>query len=136
VTAINFVEPELHWMSFIVTPPFPDYVSGTARSAVPRDCARAFLWHRRLPFTIGSDFLPEYTAAFTCLDAAEEAAVSVSMVAFTFDRQTRMDCKRAQHRRMGCYSLPHPKEIAREGTVKDLQAPDTLLSWAKSKDSK
>src|SRR6476659_1573111 len=28
VTAIAFVEPELHWMSFIVTPPFPDYVSG------------------------------------------------------------------------------------------------------------
>src|SRR6266516_529353 len=28
VTAIAFVEPELHWMSFIITPPFPDYVSG------------------------------------------------------------------------------------------------------------
>src|SRR5947199_9950529 len=28
VTAINYVEPELNWMSFIVTPPFADYVTG------------------------------------------------------------------------------------------------------------
>src|SRR5436309_10178612 len=28
VTAIAFAEPELNWMSFIVTPPFPDYISG------------------------------------------------------------------------------------------------------------
>ena len=28
VTAIAFAEPQLNWMSFIVTPPFPDYVSG------------------------------------------------------------------------------------------------------------
>src|SRR5213596_1042940 len=28
VTAIAYAEPELNWMSFIITPPFPDYVSG------------------------------------------------------------------------------------------------------------
>ena len=28
VTAIAFAEPQLNWMSFIVTPPFPDYTSG------------------------------------------------------------------------------------------------------------
>src|SRR5438874_4106679 len=28
MTAIAFAEPELNWTSFIVTPPFPDYVSG------------------------------------------------------------------------------------------------------------
>ena len=38
---------------------------------------------------------------------------------------------------MGCYSLPaaHGQSLAKV-TVEDLQAPDTLLSWAKSKDSK
>jgi hypothetical protein len=38
---------------------------------------------------------------------------------------------------MGCYSLPatQRKSLAKI-TVEDLQAPYTLLSWAKSKDSK
>ena len=78
VTAINFVEPELHWMSFIVTPPFPDYVSGHSTfSGAAATVLALFYGTEDLPFTIGSDFLPGVYRSFsTCLDAAEEAAVS------------------------------------------------------------
>jgi hypothetical protein len=78
VTAIAFVEPELNWMSFIVTPPFPDYVSGHSTfSAAAATVLALFYDTENLPFTIGSDFLPGVYRSFsTCLDAAEEAAVS------------------------------------------------------------
>ena len=78
VTAIAFVEPELHWMSFIVTPPFPDYVSGHSTfSATAATVLALFYGTEDLPFTIGSDFLPGVYRSFsTCFDAAEEAAVS------------------------------------------------------------
>ncbi len=38
VTAIAFVEPELNWMSFIVTPPFPDYVKICPLQPAPIFC--------------------------------------------------------------------------------------------------
>src|SRR6266516_5475431 len=78
VTAINFAEPELNWMSFIVTPPFPDYVSGHSTfSAAAATVLPLFFGTEDLPFTTGSDFLPGVYRSFsTCLDAAEEAAVS------------------------------------------------------------
>src|SRR5947208_16931400 len=78
VTAINFVEPELNWMSFIVTPPFPDYVSGHSTfSGAAATVLALFYGTEDLPFTIGSDFLPGVYRSFsTCLDAAEEATVS------------------------------------------------------------
>jgi hypothetical protein len=78
VTAINFAEPELNWMSFIVTPPFPDYVSGHSTfSGAAATVLPFFYGTEDLPFTTGSDFLPGVTRSFsTCLDAAEEAAVS------------------------------------------------------------
>jgi PAP2 superfamily len=78
VTAINFSEPELNWMSFIVTPPFPDYVSGHSTfSGAAATVVALFYSTEDLPFTIGSDFLPGVYRSFsTCLDAAEEAAVS------------------------------------------------------------
>jgi len=78
VTAIAFVEPELHWMSFIITPPFPDYVSGHSTfSAAAATVLPLFYGTEDLPFTTGSDFLPGVYRSFsTCLDAAEEAAVS------------------------------------------------------------
>jgi PAP2 superfamily len=78
VTAINFAEPELNWMSFIVTPPFPDYVSGHSTfSAAAATVLALFYGTDDLPFTTGSDFLPNVYRSFpTCLDAAEEAAVS------------------------------------------------------------
>jgi PAP2 superfamily len=78
VTAIAFVEPQLNWTSFLVTPPFPDYVSGhsTFSGAAATVLAR-FYGTDDLPFTTGSDFLPGVYRSFpTCLDAAEEAAVS------------------------------------------------------------
>jgi len=78
VTAIAFAEPELHWMSFIVTPPFPDYVSGHSTfSAAAATVLPLFYGTEDLPFTIGSDFLPGvYRSFLTCIDAAEEAAAS------------------------------------------------------------
>jgi len=78
VTAIAFAEPELNWMSFIVTPPFPDYVSGhSAFSGAAATVLALFYGTDDLPFTTGSDFLPGVYRTFpTCLDAAEEAAVS------------------------------------------------------------
>jgi hypothetical protein len=78
VTAIAFAEPELNWMSFIVTPPFPDYVSGHSTfSAAAATVLPLFYGTEDLPFTTGSDFLPGVYRSFpTCLDAAEEAALS------------------------------------------------------------
>ena len=78
VTAIAFVEPLLNWASFIVTPPFPDYVSGHSTfSGAAATVLPLFYGTEDLPFTTGSDFLPGVTRSFsTCLDAAEEAALS------------------------------------------------------------
>ena len=78
VTAIAFAEPTLMWASFIVTPPFPDYVSGHSTfSGAAATVLPFFYGTEDLPFTTGSDFLPGVTRSFsTCLDAAEEAAVS------------------------------------------------------------
>src|SRR5213082_632625 len=78
VTAIAFAEPQLNWMSFIVTAPFPDYVSGHSTfSGAAATVLALFYGTEDLPFTIGSDFLPGVYRSFaTCLDAAQEAAVS------------------------------------------------------------
>ena len=78
VTAIAFAEPQLNWMSFIVTPPFPDYVSGHSTiSAAAATVLPLFYDTEDLPFTTGSDFLPGVYRSFsTCFDAAEEAALS------------------------------------------------------------
>jgi membrane-associated phospholipid phosphatase len=78
VTAIAFVEPELNWLSLIVTPPFPDYTSGHSTfSAAAATVLPLFYGTEDLPFTTGSDFLPGVYRSFaTCLDAAAEAAVS------------------------------------------------------------
>ena len=65
-------------MSFIVTPPFPDYVSGHSTfSGTTATVLALFYGTDDLPFTTGSDFLPGVHRSFsTCLDAAEEATVS------------------------------------------------------------
>jgi hypothetical protein len=78
VTAIAFAEPQLNWMSFIVTPPFPDYTSGHSTfSAAAATVLPLFFGTEDLPFTTGSDFLPNVYRSFsTCMDAAEEAAAS------------------------------------------------------------
>jgi hypothetical protein len=78
VTAIAFAEPQLMWMSFIVTPPFPDYTSGHSTfSAAAATVLALFFGTEDLPFTTGADFLPGVFRSFsTCQDAAEEAALS------------------------------------------------------------
>jgi len=78
VTAIAFAEPQLNWMSFIITPPFPDYVSGHSTfSGAAATVIPLFYGTEDLPFTTGSDFLPGVYRSFsTCLEAADEAAVS------------------------------------------------------------
>src|ERR1043166_6262071 len=78
VTAIAFAEPQLNWMSFIVTPPFPDYTSGHSTfSAAAATLLPLFFGTEALPFTTGSDFLPGVLRSFsTCMYAAEEAAAS------------------------------------------------------------
>jgi PAP2 superfamily len=78
ITAINFEEPELNWSSLIVTPPFPDYVSGHSTfSGAAATVLPLFYGTEDLPFTTGSDSLPGVYRSFsTCLDAAEEAADS------------------------------------------------------------
>lgn len=66
------------WSSFIVTPPFRDYVSGhsTFSGAASTVLAR-FYGTDGISFTTGSDFLPGVTRTFTSFSAAaSEAAVS------------------------------------------------------------
>ena len=66
------------WSSFIVTPPFPDYISGhsTFSGAASRVLAR-FFGTDDVVFTIGSDFLPGVTRSFGSFSAAAlEAAES------------------------------------------------------------
>jgi hypothetical protein len=118
VTAINFAEPELNWASFIVTPPFPDYVSGHSTfSGAAATVLPLFYGTDDLPFITGSDFLLEVYRSFpTCLAAAEEAAVSRLYGAFTSDQQTKMACKRASASANGPLLITcSPKAIAREG---------------------
>jgi hypothetical protein len=71
-------DPDTAWNSFIVTPPFPDYVSGHSTfSGAAATVLPLFYGTEDLPFTTGSDFLPGVTRSFsTCIDAAEEAAAS------------------------------------------------------------
>jgi hypothetical protein len=71
-------EPDPTWLSFITTPPFPDYVSGHSTfSGAAATVLPLFYGTEDLPFTTGSDFLPGVFRSFaTCLDAAEEAADS------------------------------------------------------------
>jgi hypothetical protein len=68
----------LNWASFIVTPPFPDYVSGRSTfSGAAATVLALFYGTDNLPFTTGSDFLPGVFRSFeTCLAAASEAAMS------------------------------------------------------------
>jgi hypothetical protein len=66
------------WSSLIVTPPFPDYVSGhsTFSGAAATVLAR-FFGTDRIAFATGSDFLPGVTRSFTGFSAAaDEAALS------------------------------------------------------------
>jgi PAP2 superfamily len=72
-------EPDPTWLSFIPTPPFPDYVSGHSTfSGAAATVLPLFYGTEDLPFTTDSDSLPPNVlrSFATCLDAAEEAADS------------------------------------------------------------
>src|SRR5262249_52069018 len=71
-------DPDLTWDSFIVTPPFPEYVSGHSTFSGAAAAVLALFYDTDdVPFTIGSDFLPGLTRTFNSLSAgAQEAAVS------------------------------------------------------------
>lgn len=66
------------WSSFIVTPPFPDYVSGHSTfSGAASTVLAMFYGTNNVRFTTGSDFLPGVFRAFNSFSAAAaEAAVS------------------------------------------------------------
>lgn len=116
LTAINFAEPQLNWTSFLVTPPFPDYVSGHSTfSGAAATVLELFYGTEDLPFTIGSDFLPGVYRSFeTCLDAAGEAADSRLYGGIHFRSATKMVCKRAPTSANGLAPITcSPKGIAR-----------------------
>ncbi len=71
-------EPDPMWSSFIVTPPFPDYVSGhSAFSGAAAAVLAQFYGSDDFAFTTGSDFLPGIERTFSKFSAAAaEAAAS------------------------------------------------------------
>src|SRR5262249_1446336 len=66
------------WSSFIVTPPFPDYVSGHSTfSGAASTVVAMFYGTNDVPFTVGSDGVAGATRSFqTFSAAATEAALS------------------------------------------------------------
>jgi membrane-associated phospholipid phosphatase len=66
------------WTSFIVTPPFPDYISGHSTfSGAAATVLATFYGTDHISFTLGSNGLPGVTRAFTTFSAAaREAAIS------------------------------------------------------------
>lgn len=71
-------DPDPTWTSFIVTPPFPDYVSGHSTfSAAAAKVLALFYGRDDVAFTTGSDFLPGVFRFFPSFSAAAaEAAIS------------------------------------------------------------
>jgi hypothetical protein len=69
---------DLGWSSFIVTPPFPEYVSGHSTfSGAAATVLAMYFGTDDIAFVTGSDFLPGVTRAFTSFSsAAAEAAAS------------------------------------------------------------
>jgi hypothetical protein len=66
------------WSSLLITPPFPDYVSGHSTfSAAAATILARFFGTDNIPFATGSDFLPDTVRQFTSFSAAAaEAAIS------------------------------------------------------------
>jgi membrane-associated phospholipid phosphatase len=71
-------DPNPAWSSFVVTPPFPDYVSGHSTfSAAAATVLAMFYGTDNISFTTGSDFLPGVFRSFPSFSAAaHEAAIS------------------------------------------------------------
>jgi membrane-associated phospholipid phosphatase len=70
--------PDAAWMSLIVTPPFPDYISGHSTfSGAAAAVLSLFYGTPRIPFSTTSDALPNVVRDFRgFLQAAREAALS------------------------------------------------------------
>jgi len=70
--------PDPSWTFFIVTPPFPDYVSGHSTfSGAAATVLAMFYGTDDLRFTVGSDALPDVIRSFRSFSAAaKEAALS------------------------------------------------------------
>ena len=71
-------EPDRNWSSLIVTPPFPDYVSGHSTfSGAAATVLAIYYGTDQVSFTSSSDFLPGVHRSFNSFSAAAaEAAVS------------------------------------------------------------
>jgi len=71
-------QADTNWISLIITPPFPDYVSGHATfSGAAATVLATFFGTDEIPFTTGSDFLPGVERSFDSFSAAaNEAALS------------------------------------------------------------
>jgi membrane-associated phospholipid phosphatase len=71
-------DPDPNWSSFIITPPFPDYVSGHATfSGAAAAVLAAYYGTDNVAFTSSSDFLPGVHRSFNSFSAAAaEAALS------------------------------------------------------------
>ena len=72
------IVPDPAWISFIVTPPFPDYVSGHSTfSSAAAVVLASFYGTDNIAFSTGSDFLPGVYRNFNSFSAAAaEAAMS------------------------------------------------------------
>jgi membrane-associated phospholipid phosphatase len=70
--------PDAAWMSLIITPPFPDYISGHSTfSGAAAAVLSLFYGTPRIPFSTTSDALPNVVRDFRgFLQAAREAALS------------------------------------------------------------
>ena len=70
--------PDSDWESLIITPPFPDYISGHSTfSGAAATVLSLFYGTPRIRFTTGSDALPGVVREFrSFLEAAHEAALS------------------------------------------------------------
>jgi membrane-associated phospholipid phosphatase len=71
-------DPDPAWSSFIVTPPFPGYISGHSTfSGAAATVLALFYGTDHISFTTGSDFLPGVFRSFNSFSAAaDEAATS------------------------------------------------------------
>ena len=70
-------EPDPTWSSFIVTPPFPDYVSGHSTfSSAGATVLAMFYGSDDISFKTGSDFLPGLLRSFRSFSAAASEAAS------------------------------------------------------------
>ena len=96
-------------MSFIVTPPFPDYTSGHSTfSAAAATVLPLFYGTEDLPFTTGSDFLPGVFRSFSTCHGCSGRSGSEQDIrghSLSIGKRGRI-ASWEQYRRMDRYPLP------------------------------